>query len=63
MKHLKALRLGTIGIVTKDQGIGIIHKTIRTVSSGEFWIEHSITLDLLHNIILADESKFSFDLQ
>jgi DNA-binding NarL/FixJ family response regulator len=62
-KHLHALRLGSMGIVTKHQGIDIILKAIRTVSSGELWIGHSNTPDLLHNFIPTDESKFSLYLQ
>ena len=47
--HLHFLRLGAIGIVTKDQSIEIILKAIRSVCAGEVWIDRSVTLDLWRN--------------
>lgn len=53
--HLLALRLGALGIITKDQCIDTILKAIRTVCKGEVWLSPSLTMDLWRNFTQAND--------
>jgi DNA-binding NarL/FixJ family response regulator len=47
--HILALRSGAAGIQTKDQSNDLLLKAIRSVFSGEIWVNLAITARLLHN--------------
>ncbi len=46
-EHRRALRLGAMGLVLKDQATDTLLKAIRKVNAGEAWIDHSMTVNLL----------------
>jgi DNA-binding NarL/FixJ family response regulator len=47
--HILALRSGAAGIQTKDQSNDLLLKAIRSVFSGEMWVNLAITARLLRN--------------
>ncbi len=48
--HRRAIRLGATGLVLKDQAANTLIKAIRKVSSGEAWIDRSMTASILMEI-------------
>jgi two-component system nitrate/nitrite response regulator NarL len=43
----KALKIGVRGVLTKQSGIALFSKCIRTVVAGEYWISHDIISELI----------------
>jgi two-component system nitrate/nitrite response regulator NarL len=43
----KALKIGIRGVLTKQSGIALFSKCIRTVMAGEYWISHDIISELI----------------
>ncbi len=55
--HRRALRLGSLGLVLKDQAGSTLIKAIRRVHAGEAWIDRSMTANLVAEISGLDEAK------
>jgi DNA-binding NarL/FixJ family response regulator len=48
-KHLLALRIGAMGIFTKNQPNSMLIKAIRSVCSGEVWLNRSLAAEMLRD--------------
>lgn len=48
-KHLLALRIGAMGIFTKNQPNSMLLKAIRSVYSGEVWLNRSLAAEMLRD--------------
>jgi DNA-binding NarL/FixJ family response regulator len=48
-KHLLALRIGAMGIFTKNQSNSMLLKAIRSVCSGEVWLNRSLAAEMLRD--------------
>ena len=48
-KHLLALRIGAMGIFTKNQPNSMLIKAIRSVFSGEVWLNRSLAAEMLRD--------------
>ena len=55
--HLRALRLGALGLVLKDQAGQTVLKAIRKVHAGEAWIDRSMTANLLVDVSTAEAKR------
>ena len=55
--HLRALRLGALGLVLKDQAGQTVLKAIRKVHAGEAWIDRSMTASLLVDVSTAEAKR------
>lgn len=55
--HRRAIRLGAVGIVTKEQAGEMLVKAIRRVSAGEVWIDRSTTAVLFQEMCRGSESQ------
>jgi DNA-binding NarL/FixJ family response regulator len=53
--HHRAIRLGAMGLVMKDEATSTLIKAIRKVSSGEAWIDRSMTASVLTEISTSGE--------
>jgi DNA-binding NarL/FixJ family response regulator len=55
--HLRALRLGALGLVLKDQAGQTVLKAIRKVHAGEAWVDRSMTASLLVDVSTAEAKR------
>jgi two-component system response regulator DegU len=55
--HLRALRLGALGLVLKDQAGITVLKAIRRVYSGEAWIDRSMMASLIVDISTEEKKR------
>jgi DNA-binding NarL/FixJ family response regulator len=55
--HLRALRLGALGLVLKFQSGETVLKAIRKVNTGEAWIDRSMTASLVVDISTAEDVR------
>jgi len=55
--HVRALRLGALGLVMKDQAGSTVLKAIRRVHDGEAWIDHSLTASLVLDISTEEKKR------
>jgi two-component system response regulator DegU len=55
--HLRAIRLGALGLVLKDQAGTMVLKAIRRVNSGEAWIDRSMTAHLIVDISTEEKKR------
>ncbi len=55
--HIRALRLGALGLVMKDQAGSTVLKAIRRVHGGEAWIDHSLTASLVLDISTEEKKR------
>lgn len=55
-RQRRAIRLGAMGIVLKDQSGELLVKAIRTVHAGQLWIDHEMTLTLIHKSRVGNDS-------
>jgi two-component system nitrate/nitrite response regulator NarL len=56
-KHRRAVHLGAVGVLLKDQAGKTFIKAIRKVLAGEVWLERSMTADILTDFARADEHR------
>jgi two-component system, NarL family, nitrate/nitrite response regulator NarL len=54
--HYRAVRLGAMGVVLKEQAGKVLMKAIEKVCAGEVWMERSMTANLLDQIRKAQDS-------
>ena len=55
--HLRAVRLGALGLILKERDGNSILKSIRRVHAGEAWIERSMTASLVADISNDKEKR------
>jgi two-component system, NarL family, nitrate/nitrite response regulator NarL len=55
--HLRAVRLGVMGLVMKDQAAHHLIKAIQKVCEGEVWLDRSMMADVLTRISREDQPK------
>ena len=55
--HLRAVRLGAMGLILKNREGTAILKSIRRVHAGEAWIERSMTANLVVDISSEEEKR------
>ncbi len=55
--HRRAVRLGALGLVLKDQAGNTLLKAIRRVNAGEAWIDRTMTASLVAEIAGVSEEK------
>jgi DNA-binding NarL/FixJ family response regulator len=48
--HRRAVKLGAMGVVLKDQAAEVLIKAIRKVSAGEVWVDRATMGNLLHEM-------------
>jgi two-component system nitrate/nitrite response regulator NarL len=56
-RHRRAVRLGAVGLLLKDQAGKIFTKAIRKVHAGEAWLDHSMMADILTSFTRAGERR------
>jgi two-component system, NarL family, nitrate/nitrite response regulator NarL len=56
-KHRRAVHLGAVGVLLKDQAGKTLIKAIRKVLAGEVWLERSMTAHILTDFTRADERR------
>jgi len=54
--HRRAIRLGAVGIVTKDRAGEMLSRAIRAVTAGEVWVDHGTTALILQELRRASEA-------
>ncbi len=52
---VEALRLGARGVVTKDSASTLLYKSIRSVMSGEYWVDHRSVAELVRALRIVPE--------
>jgi DNA-binding NarL/FixJ family response regulator len=55
--HRRAMRLGAMGLILKDQASETVLKAIRRVYAGEAWVDRSMTASLLAEISGVSKEK------
>jgi DNA-binding NarL/FixJ family response regulator len=55
--HLRALRLGAMGVLLKGEPPEILFKAIRKVHAGELWINRSMVATVMTNLLGEAETK------
>jgi len=62
-KQLQVLRMGAVGIVSKDQGVEILNQAIHALYAGDVWVDRDVALELLRlgvgNQVCASPANFS----
>lgn len=54
---VRALQLGAYGVVMKEAPPSLLHKSIRRVRAGEFWIGRDMVADIVHALAGGDEGR------
>ena len=55
--HLRAMRLGAMGLVLKDKPIEVLVEAIEKVHTGQVWLDGAMMANLLGVILNADNAK------
>jgi len=56
-EHYRAVRLGAMGVVTKMQAPEVLFRAIESVCAGEVWIEPSMTVRILSEMLHNPEAR------
>jgi two-component system, NarL family, nitrate/nitrite response regulator NarL len=52
-EHRRAVRLGAVGIVLKDQAAGVLATAIEKVYAGEAWLDRAMVATVLSDMVVA----------
>jgi DNA-binding NarL/FixJ family response regulator len=56
-EHYRAVRLGALGVVQKDQDPQTLIRAIESVHAGEVWLEHAMTVRLLGEMLRGGKTE------
>lgn len=56
-EHYRAVRLGALGVVLKDQEPQTLIRAIERVHAGEVWLEHTMTVRLLGELLRGGQTE------
>ena len=56
-EHYRAVRLGAMGVVLKAQVSEVLMRAIESVQAGEVWLEHSMTVRILSEMLRSGETN------
>jgi DNA-binding NarL/FixJ family response regulator len=59
--HRRAVRLGAMGLVSKDKAAEVLIKAIERVHAGEVWLDRQLTARVLSEMSEADQNRTEVD--